>query len=240
MDDAGGAGVRTVCEASRAAAGCERGPTRDAASDPTPAPNRPPDEPTNFVDIDCLLWLQEALRRYPHTLVVVSHDRAFLDTVCTDIVYLNHHTKKLQYYTGNFSTFQATRAEKAAKQQRLQAALDKKRDHVIEQIEQMQQRATAANRSGKSDKYRGQTGLISSRKTKTIHMGLDKVRGAAGGGGGERAGSRNVTELTIAAACGCPCATVRLADGERQEVRGPGWWTALVSSRLTSAPLHTP
>jgi len=133
------------------------------------------DEPTNFVDIDCLLWLQEALRRYPHTLVVVSHDRAFLDVVCTDIVYLNHHTKKLQYYTGNFSAFQATRAEKAAKQQRLQAALDKRRDHVYEQIEQMQQRAMAANRSGKTDKYRGQTGLISSRKNKILHMGLDKT-----------------------------------------------------------------
>lgn len=58
------------------------------------------DEPTNHLDLPALLWLQEYLRQYEPTVVIVSHDRAFLDAVCTQTIHFDHHTKKLVYYTG--------------------------------------------------------------------------------------------------------------------------------------------
>ncbi|CAH9096501.1 unnamed protein product [Cuscuta europaea] len=62
------------------------------------------DEPTNHLDLRAVLWLEEYLFRWKKTLVVVSHDRDFLNTVCTDIIHL--HDMKLHYYRGNFSVFE--------------------------------------------------------------------------------------------------------------------------------------
>ncbi|VFQ94612.1 unnamed protein product [Cuscuta campestris] len=62
------------------------------------------DEPTNHLDLRAVLWLEEYLFRWKKTLVVVSHDRDFLNTVCTDIIHL--HEMKLHYYRGNFDSFE--------------------------------------------------------------------------------------------------------------------------------------
>lgn len=63
------------------------------------------DEPTNHLDLRAVLWLEEYLQRWKKTLVVVSHDRDFLDAVTTDIIHL--HDRKLHQYRGNFSQFEA-------------------------------------------------------------------------------------------------------------------------------------
>jgi len=68
------------------------------------------DEPTNHIDARSLLWLVDYLNAYPATLLVVSHDRWFLNAVCTDIVHL--YNKKLDYYKGDYNTYERTRAEK--------------------------------------------------------------------------------------------------------------------------------
>ncbi|MGM1050852.1 MAG: ATP-binding cassette domain-containing protein [Pseudomonadota bacterium] len=73
------------------------------------------DEPTNHLDLDALLWLEQWLMRYPGTLLLISHDRDFLDAVCDHIVHFDRHT--LVIYRGNYSTFERTRAEKLALQQ---------------------------------------------------------------------------------------------------------------------------
>ncbi|KAJ6358250.1 hypothetical protein OIU78_005975 [Salix suchowensis] len=62
------------------------------------------DEPTNHLDLRAVLWLEEYLCRWKKTLVVVSHDRDFLNTVCNDIIHL--HDQKLDSYRGNFDDFE--------------------------------------------------------------------------------------------------------------------------------------
>ncbi|XP_027150745.1 ABC transporter F family member 4 [Coffea eugenioides] len=63
------------------------------------------DEPTNHLDLRAVLWLEEYLCRWKKTLIVVSHDRDFLNTVCNEIIHL--HDMKLQYYRGNFDSFES-------------------------------------------------------------------------------------------------------------------------------------
>ncbi|XP_004492011.1 ABC transporter F family member 4 [Cicer arietinum] len=63
------------------------------------------DEPTNHLDLRAVLWLEEYLCRWKKTLVVVSHDRDFLNTVCTEIIHL--HDLKLHFYRGNFDAFES-------------------------------------------------------------------------------------------------------------------------------------
>ncbi|KAI4303107.1 hypothetical protein MLD38_038776 [Melastoma candidum] len=63
------------------------------------------DEPTNHLDLRAVLWLEEYLCRWKKTLVVVSHDRDFLNTVCTEIIHL--HDQKLHFYRGNFDDFES-------------------------------------------------------------------------------------------------------------------------------------
>lgn len=72
------------------------------------------DEPTNHLDLDAILWLQNWLQQYLGTLLLISHDRDFLDSICDHILHLKN--KRLTVYTGNFSTFTAAYAERQAQQ----------------------------------------------------------------------------------------------------------------------------
>ena len=73
------------------------------------------DEPTNHLDIDAILWLSNYLKHYPGTLVMVSHDRDFLDETVSEIAHIEHLHVKL--YKGNYSQFERLRAEQLALQQ---------------------------------------------------------------------------------------------------------------------------
>lgn len=73
------------------------------------------DEPTNHLDLEAVYWLEEWLRSYPGTLLVISHDRDFLDRVVTHVAHIEHQQIKL--YTGNYSDFEQLRAEHLANQQ---------------------------------------------------------------------------------------------------------------------------
>ncbi|QCF27379.1 ribosomal protection-like ABC-F family protein [Hydrocarboniclastica marina] len=73
------------------------------------------DEPTNHLDIDACFWLEQWLRRYPGTLVFISHDRDFMDRVATHIIHLQG--RRLDLYTGNFSGFEQQRAQRLSQQQ---------------------------------------------------------------------------------------------------------------------------
>ncbi|KAF4623235.1 hypothetical protein D9613_002001 [Agrocybe pediades] len=68
------------------------------------------DEPSNHIDLNALAWLEDYLQTWPGTLLVVSHDRAFLDAVATDIVH--QHSGRLDYYKGNFTQFYSTKSER--------------------------------------------------------------------------------------------------------------------------------
>ena len=84
------------------------------------------DEPTNYLDLEGALWLEAYLAKYPHTVLIVSHDRELLNRAVGGILHLED--KDLTYYTGNYDTFVKQRAEKralltaAAKKQDLQRA----------------------------------------------------------------------------------------------------------------------
>ncbi|WWC66737.1 uncharacterized protein I206_100642 [Kwoniella pini CBS 10737] len=74
------------------------------------------DEPSNMLDLNAIAWLEEYLQTWPSTLLVVSHDRAFLDSVATDIIH--QHSQRLDYYKGNFSQFYATKIDRAKQQKK--------------------------------------------------------------------------------------------------------------------------
>ncbi|KMN30968.1 ABC transporter ATP-binding protein [Chromobacterium sp. LK1] len=73
------------------------------------------DEPTNHLDLETVLWLEDWLQGYPGTLLMISHDRDFLDSVCDHIIEVAN--QELTLYTGNYSQYEVMRAEKLARQQ---------------------------------------------------------------------------------------------------------------------------
>ncbi|MES2902164.1 MAG: ATP-binding cassette domain-containing protein [Pseudomonadota bacterium] len=66
------------------------------------------DEPTNHLDLDAIIWLEDWLKRYPGTLIIISHDRDFLDEIVNVIVHIDE--RKLKRYSGNYSGFERQRA----------------------------------------------------------------------------------------------------------------------------------
>ncbi len=103
------------------------------------------DEPTNHLDLDAILWLEEWLKRYAGTLIVVSHDRDFLDGVVTCVVHIDQ--KKLRRYGGNYSSFEQQRAQAlvlAAGQYEKQA---RERAHLQSFIDRFKAKATKARQA---------------------------------------------------------------------------------------------
>lgn len=83
------------------------------------------DEPTNHLDLDAIVWLEDNLTRYRGTLIIISHDREFLDNICDTILHL--HARKLTRYRGNYSSFEEQRVQQLALQQ---SAYSKQQDHI--------------------------------------------------------------------------------------------------------------
>lgn len=101
------------------------------------------DEPTNHLDLPSVLWLADHLTRWPHTIVVVSHDRDFLNTVCTDIIYVKD--RKLHPYSGNYDTFEQARREKMLELGRRAESDRKKREHVQKFVDRFRSNAKRAS-----------------------------------------------------------------------------------------------
>jgi len=95
------------------------------------------DEPTNHLDLDATIWLEQWLRLYPGTLLLISHDRDFIDSVVGHVVHM--HNRSLDLYKGNYSAFERMRAEKLSQQQ----AAYQKQQARIEQIESFVRRFKA-------------------------------------------------------------------------------------------------
>lgn len=85
------------------------------------------DEPTNHLDLDATLWLERWLKQYQGTLLFISHDRDFIDSVASHV--LHFENKKLNYYTGSYSDFEKQRAERLAQQQ---ANFEKQQQRISE------------------------------------------------------------------------------------------------------------
>jgi len=103
------------------------------------------DEPTNHLDLDAVIWLENWLRQYRGTLLLISHDRDFLDSVCSHILHIEQQRATL--YTGNYSAFERIRAEQLANQQ---AAFEKQQReiaHMHSFVERFKAKATKAKQA---------------------------------------------------------------------------------------------
>ncbi|EIW66575.1 hypothetical protein TREMEDRAFT_70139 [Tremella mesenterica DSM 1558] len=100
------------------------------------------DEPSNMLDLNAIAWLEDYLQTWQGTILVVSHDRAFLDSVATDIVH--QHSQRLDYYKGNFSQFYATKTERAKAQRKEYEAQLQYRQHLQAYIDRWRYNANRA------------------------------------------------------------------------------------------------
>ncbi len=103
------------------------------------------DEPTNHLDLDAILWLEDWLRRYAGTLLVISHDRDFLDGLTNVIVHIDE--RRLKRYGGNYSAFERQRAAHLALAQAMVEKQQRKRAHLQSFIDRFKAKATKAKQA---------------------------------------------------------------------------------------------
>ncbi|TCJ19765.1 ATP-binding cassette domain-containing protein [Parasulfuritortus cantonensis] len=103
------------------------------------------DEPTNHLDLDAILWLEDWLKRYPGTLIVISHDRDFLDGVVNVVAHID--AGKLKRYTGNYSSFERQRAANLALSQAAYGKQQRERAHLQSFIDRFKAKATKAKQA---------------------------------------------------------------------------------------------
>ncbi len=103
------------------------------------------DEPTNHLDLPAILWLERWLQRYEGILLVISHDRDFLDEVCTRIAHIER--QEMQFFTGNYSQFEAQRAEQLAQQQAMYARQQKEIKHIQGFVDRFRYKASKARQA---------------------------------------------------------------------------------------------
>ena len=103
------------------------------------------DEPTNHLDLDAILWVEDWLKRYPGTLLIISHDRDFLDGVVNVIAHIDD--RKLKRYGGNYSAFEKQRAINLALSQAAMVKQTRERDHLQSFIDRFKAKASKAKQA---------------------------------------------------------------------------------------------
>jgi ATP-binding cassette subfamily F protein 3 len=103
------------------------------------------DEPTNHLDLDAIIWLEEWLKAYPGTLILISHDRDFLDVVTSHILAIE--AGKMQLFTGNYSACERARAERLANDLALAAKQKREAAHLQSYIDRFRAKASKARQA---------------------------------------------------------------------------------------------
>ena len=103
------------------------------------------DEPTNHLDLDAVIWLEGWLKAYPGTLLLISHDREFLDAVCDHIAHIEH--RQMTLYSGNYSAFERIRAEQLAHRQAEYEKQQQEIAHMRGFVERFRAKATKARQA---------------------------------------------------------------------------------------------
>ena len=103
------------------------------------------DEPTNYLDLEGTIWLNSFIRDYPHTIVMVSHDRDLLNEAVDAIIHLDRG--KLTLYQGNYDNFERQRREKMALTQKMKKKVDDQRAHMMEYVERFRYKASKAKQA---------------------------------------------------------------------------------------------
>jgi ATP-binding cassette subfamily F protein 3 len=103
------------------------------------------DEPTNYLDLEGTLWLEDYIRRYPHTVIIISHDRDLLNTAVNSIVHLDQ--KKLTFYRGSYDQFERQKAEADELQMKAKAKNEAARKHLQSFIDRFKAKASKAKQA---------------------------------------------------------------------------------------------
>ncbi|NMZ79725.1 MULTISPECIES: ATP-binding cassette domain-containing protein [Pseudomonas] len=103
------------------------------------------DEPTNHLDLDAIIWLEDWLKSYPGTLLLISHDRDFLDAVVDHVAHVDQ--RKITLYRGGYSAFERARAERLAQQQQAYEKQQAQRAHMESYIARFKAQATKARQA---------------------------------------------------------------------------------------------
>jgi ATP-binding cassette subfamily F protein 3 len=103
------------------------------------------DEPTNHLDLDAIIWLEEWLKSYPGTLLLISHDRDFLDAVVDHVAHVDQ--RKITLYRGGYTAFERARAERLAQQQQAYEKQQAQRAHMESYIARFKAQATKARQA---------------------------------------------------------------------------------------------
>jgi ATP-binding cassette subfamily F protein 3 len=103
------------------------------------------DEPTNHLDLDAVLWLEQWLRGYPGTLLVIAHDREFLDRIVDRVLHIENRAARL--YTGNYSDFEEQRASQLAQQQSMYERQQREIRHMMSFVERFRAKASKARQA---------------------------------------------------------------------------------------------
>ncbi len=103
------------------------------------------DEPTNHLDLPAILWLEHWLKRYQGILLLISHDRDFLDGVCTRIAHIEN--RKILLYPGNYSQFENQRSEQLAQQQSMYQRQQKEVRHIQAYVDRFRYKASKARQA---------------------------------------------------------------------------------------------
>ncbi|QFU24398.1 ABC transporter ATP-binding protein [Shewanella eurypsychrophilus] len=103
------------------------------------------DEPTNHLDLDTMYWLEGWIKAYQGTLILISHDRDFIDGIVDEIIHVEH--QKLNYYKGNYTAFERIRAERMAQQQVAFERQQKERAHMQSFVDRFRYKASKAKQA---------------------------------------------------------------------------------------------
>jgi ATP-binding cassette subfamily F protein 3 len=103
------------------------------------------DEPTNHLDLDAVIWLEQWLKRYRGSLLLISHDRDFLDAVVDSIAHIEN--QRITLYRGNYSAFEMQRAERLAQQQAAHQKQQQSIAHMQSYIERFRAKASKAKQA---------------------------------------------------------------------------------------------
>ncbi|MBX4997723.1 ABC-F family ATP-binding cassette domain-containing protein [Rhizobium lentis] len=103
------------------------------------------DEPTNYLDLEGTMWLEDYIRRYPHTVIIISHDRDLLNNAVNSIVHLDQ--KKLTFYRGNYDQFERQKAEADELQTKAKAKNEAARKHLQSFIDRFKAKASKARQA---------------------------------------------------------------------------------------------
>jgi ATP-binding cassette subfamily F protein 3 len=129
------------------------------------------DEPTNHLDLDAVVWMEEWLKRYDGTLLVISHDREFLDNVTTHTLHL--HEGKAKLYVGNYTDFERQRAEHLRQQQIAHQKEQVERAHLQSFIDRFKAKASKAKQAQSRMKRLAKlAGTEAVRAERSLHITL--------------------------------------------------------------------